>query len=151
MTNPGLFRNVRLFTTKITFIVAYQLPQNEPSERLSQILSAFDLQSQRIEILLYFFGLFAVVAAEKIGSFSSIEIIDESSEGVFLDADLKPIEEHGDKLLHVLLHHDIDRFPKRLVGDTKGRGGKVQTRRPLKIPKDALDLVKDVIVDQPLL
>ena len=87
------------------------------------------------------------MAAEEIGSFSSVEVIDESSEGVLLDADFEPIEEHGDKLLHVLLHHDVDRFPERLVGDAEGRGGKVQARRSLKIAEDALDLMKDVIID----
>jgi len=91
------------------------------------------------------------VAAEEIGSFSSVEIIDESSEGVFLDADLEPIEEHGDKLLHILLHHDVDRLSERFVGDTEGRGGEVQACGSLKIAEDALDLMKDVIIDWSLL
>lgn len=61
-----------------------------------------------MEIFLYFFGLFAVVALEQIGCFSCVKVLDEISQGMFLDALLETVEEHGDKLLDILLHHDIN-------------------------------------------
>lgn len=61
-----------------------------------------------MEIFLYFFCLFAVVTLEQIGCFSSVKVLDEISQGMFLDALLEAVEEHGDKLLDILLHHDVD-------------------------------------------
>ena len=70
---------------------------------------------------------------------------------MLLDAHLQPIKEHGDKLLNVLLHHDVDRFSKRFVSDAEGRRRKVQTSCSFKISEDALDLVENIIIDRPLL
>ena len=100
-----------------------------------------------MEILLYFFGLLTIVTLEQVGRLASIEILHQIPERMFLDALLQPIKEHGNKLLDILLHHNINRLPKGFIRSTKRTGRKVLPISRLQIRHDPLNLMQKVIID----
>lgn len=67
---------------------------------------------------------------------------------MILNATLQSVEEHRNKLLHVLLNHHVHRLSKGLIGDTECARHEIQTSRLLKISEYPLDLVEKIIVNK---
>ena len=100
-----------------------------------------------MEILLYFLGLLTIVTLEQVGRLASIEILHQIPERMLLNTLLQPIKEHRNKLLDILLHHNINRLPKGFIRSTKRTGRKVLPIGKLQIRHDPLNLMQKVIID----
>ena len=87
------------------------------------------------------------MATEQVSIFSMVEVINQPSQRMLLDATFQPIKEHRHKLLHILLDHDIDRLSKRFIGSTESIRNKVQSSSSLQVAKGSLCLMQNVIIN----
>ncbi len=133
---------VHFFLTKIALIIVYHLTKRISVKWFCQTLGVFHLQWNRMEIFLDFLCFFAVVTLEYVCSFSCVKIINQVSKWMFLDSFLKTIEKHWDKLLNILLHHDIDWLSKWFVCDTESTWREILSCGVFKICKDPLNLME---------
>ena len=87
------------------------------------------------------------MAVEKIGRFASVEVINHPLEGSLLDSSFKIVEEHGNELLNVLLHHNIDLLAVRFVSLAKPEGHEIDSGSLLEMREYPLDLVQEIIIN----
>jgi len=149
--DPRLLRHLCLLAAKITVVVTDQLSQNKPIERLCQTLRVLDLQGERIECFLYFFCFFALVALEQISVSACVHVVNEFPQRMGLDACLQPIKKHRNELLYVLLDHYVHWLSSEwLIGLTKRIGYKVKASSFVKVGKNALNLMQEIVVYCPV-
>ena len=87
------------------------------------------------------------MTAEQVSIFSMVEVINQPSQRMLLDATFKSIKEHRHKFLHILLDHDVDRLSKWFIGSAESIRNKVQPCSSLQISKGSLCLMQNVIIN----
>lgn len=88
------------------------------------------------------------MAFEQIRSLTRIEIIHNLLERRLRQPRFQSLKEHGDKLLDILLHHNIDRLvSKGFIRNTEIPSIIVNPVTGLQIGEDSLELVQEIVVD----
>lgn len=87
------------------------------------------------------------MAFEQIRCFAWIEILNNISERCLMNKALESIEEHRDKLLDILLHHDIDRFTEWFIGNTEIFRCVIDSGCFFEIGENLLSLMQQIIIN----
>ena len=87
------------------------------------------------------------MTVEKVGRLSSVKIVYNSFERSIFNSSFQVIKEHSDKLLNILLHHNVDFFSVGFVGFAKAIGNEIDSGGFFKMRKDPLNLMQKVVID----